>query len=298
MNPLPSVDVPEPPWTYELEIALFKAILSYRPIGLHKSLRLVSILNAVNSTLSATDTPLTLQDVKSKLESLYNIQGLEEQESEESIAPEDFTEFELPFQDVVGIIEDRSRAVEGDGSMPSSPEAVMSVRSGRSGGGRGTKRRREESSVVSNTDAGTDDEGTFHFEVGLHVEFASPSAPARTKRPRGASQRKASASVTPAASTAPKRRTGRWAKKEEEEGKEEKEVKEEEDVAEDEERESIAETASVAETDTGPGKALRTSSRRKSGQDENKSEPPSRGVARGRGGRGGRARGRGRGRGH
>src|SRR5271163_2650473 len=133
------------------------------------------------------------------------------------------------------------------------------------------------------------------------LEFASPSAPTRTKRPRGAAQRKASASVTPAASTAPKRRTGRWAKKDEDEGKEEKdekEVKEEEDGAEDEERGSVAETASVAETDTGPGKALRTSSRRKSGHDENKNEPPSRGVSRGRSGRGGRARGRGRGRGH
>jgi Chromatin modification-related protein EAF7 len=171
MNPLPSVDVPEPPWTYDLEIALFRAILSYRPVGLHKSLHFVSILNAVNSTLSANDTPLTLKHIKSKVESLYNVQGLEEQESEDSVAQEDFTEFEFPFQDVVGIIEDRSRAVEGDGSVPSSPEAVMSVRSGRSGGGRGTKRRREESSVISNTDAGTDDEGTHFLEANLPVRI-------------------------------------------------------------------------------------------------------------------------------
>lgn len=34
--------------------------------------------------------------------------------------------------------------MDGDCSLPSSPEAVLSVRSGRSGGGRGTKRRREE----------------------------------------------------------------------------------------------------------------------------------------------------------
>ena len=159
MNPLPSVDVPEPPWTYDLEIALFNAIISYRPIGIHKSLHLISILNSVNSSSSAPENPLTLNDIKSKLDSLYNIQELEEQESEYSAQQEEFIEFELPFLDVVGIIEDRSRAVDGDGSEPSSPEAGMSVRSGRSGGGRGTKRRREESSVLSSTGALSDEEG-------------------------------------------------------------------------------------------------------------------------------------------
>jgi hypothetical protein len=172
--PVPAIDVPEPPWTYELEIALFKAIISYRPIGIHKSMRLISILNLVNSQLPSTDTPLTLNDIKSKLSKLYNIQGIEEQEESENTTPEEipseendksFKEFEFPFEDFVGIIEDRGKGVDGDCSMPSSPEAVMSVRSGRSGGGRGTKRRREESTAaVSNTDAGTDEEGTFPFQ--------------------------------------------------------------------------------------------------------------------------------------
>jgi Chromatin modification-related protein EAF7 len=175
MMPLPTVDVPQPPWTYDSEIALFRAIISYRPVGLHKSLRLVSILNSINSQLLPTDPPITLQDIKSKLDELYDIQGIEEQEdeSEETPTEEDrptttttiskekqFNEFELPFKDLVGFIEDRGKGIDGDCSLPSSPEAVMSVRSGRSGGGRGMKRRREESSAaISNTDAGTDDEG-------------------------------------------------------------------------------------------------------------------------------------------
>ena len=68
-------------------------------------------------------------------------------------------QFQFPFEEVLGMVEDRGKGVEGDQSVPSSPEAVMSVRSGRSGGGRGTKRRREESTAISITDAGTEEEG-------------------------------------------------------------------------------------------------------------------------------------------
>lgn len=156
MNPLPALEVPQSPWTYDLEIAFFRAIISYRPIGLHKHLRLVSILNLVNKQIPASETPLTLNDITTKLDKLYNIKGIEEQEeSEEGISEK---EFDFPFQDFVGIIEERGKCIDGDGSVPSSPEAVMSVRSGRSGG-RGTKRRREESTAVSITDAGSEEEG-------------------------------------------------------------------------------------------------------------------------------------------
>ena len=165
--PLPAVDTPQAPWTYDLEIALFKAIMSYRPVGMHKSLRLLSILNAINAQHPAADPPITLQDIKDKLDELYDVASLEEQEESEEAVTEDsseqllsqkFTEFQLPFEAVVGIIEERGKGIDGDGSVPSSPEAQMSVRSGRSG--RGTKRRREESTTaVSVTDAGTDEEG-------------------------------------------------------------------------------------------------------------------------------------------
>jgi hypothetical protein len=163
-----TIDVPQPPWTYDLEIALFKAIVTYRPIGIHRSLRLVSILNAINSQIPTSETPLTLQDVKSKLSELYNMEGLEEQEESEDTTEEETkpnqSEFEFPFQEVVEIIEDRGKGVEGDCSAPSSPEALMSVKSGGSGRGRGTKRRREESTAISITDAGTDEEGKVSRE--------------------------------------------------------------------------------------------------------------------------------------
>src|SRR5579859_7856387 len=156
------IDVPQPPWTYDLECALFRAIIDFRPIGIHKSLRLISILNTINTKLPSTETPLTLADLKSKLNELYNMEGLEEQEESEEAEEESNKEFEFPYEEVIGIVEDRGQAVDGDGSVPSSPEAVMSVRSGRSGGGRGTKRRREESSAaVSNTEVGSDEEGAF-----------------------------------------------------------------------------------------------------------------------------------------
>ena len=124
----------------------------------------------------------------------------------------------------------------------------------------------------------------------LTVDLNSPTAVTRQKRPRNATtQRKASASVTPAASTAPKRR-GRRHKKEGREGREESE----EDEAD--ETESL-ETASVADTDGGPVKGLRTSSRRKGAADEKSETSASgRGSMRGRGrGRGSRTKGRGRG---
>jgi hypothetical protein len=158
--------VPQAPWTYDLEIALFNALVNFRPIGIHKAMRLVSILNHVNSKAGPTDPVLTLQDIKDKLNELYDMEGLEEQEETEETDEDPSvqrTEFEFPFQDVVGIIEDRGRGVEGDCSPPSSPEAVMSVRSGRSGGGRGQKRRREESTAAASTEVGSDEEGTPKF---------------------------------------------------------------------------------------------------------------------------------------
>jgi hypothetical protein len=88
---VPTVDVPQPPWTYDLEIALFRAIVSYRPIGLHKSFHLISILNAVNSQIPTSDPPLTLPDIKAKLDSLYNIDGIEEAEETDDSATEEVT---------------------------------------------------------------------------------------------------------------------------------------------------------------------------------------------------------------
>jgi hypothetical protein len=302
---LPSSDmlaVPQPPWTYDLEIALFNALINFRPIGIHKAMRIVSITNHVNSKAGPTDHQFTVQDIKDKLNELYDMDGLEEQEETDETDEDPSqkrTEFDFPFQDVVGIVEDRGRGVEGDCSPPSSPEAVMSVRSGRSGGGRGQKRRREESSAaISNTEVGSDDEGTtWNSRPSVNwVELTSPTTTTRMKRPRTTTvQRKTSASATPAASTAPKRRGGRQTrKKEESEEEEQEEDAEEEDEEEEEaeETESIPDTASVAGTDGGPSKSLRTSSRRK-GQDDVKIEASKRGAARGRAARGARARARG-----
>jgi MRG-binding protein len=307
-RPGPTIDVPQPPWTYDLEITLFKAIVTYRPIGIHRSLRLVTILNAVNSQIPSSDTPLTLQDIKSKLNELYNMEGLEEQEESEDTTEEDLkptqTEFEFPFQEVVGIIEDRGRGVEGDCSGPNSPEAVRSVRSGGSGRGRGTKRRREESTGISITDAGTDEDGTnLYTDDETDGTVTSPTELTRTKRPRNtATQRKVSASATPAASTAPKRgRARRAKKKEEKEESSEEEADEEEAEEEGAEEEEVGDTESVAETTSvtgtdAPAKGLRTSSRRKGAADD--SQAAARGkAARARGAavRGGRSRARARG---
>jgi hypothetical protein len=163
------LDIPQPPWTHDLEIAFFNALINYRPIGIHKGMRLISIMNQVNSKTSATDHQFTIQDIKDKLDELYDMQGLEDQEETDDTDEypnQKRTEFEFPFQEVVGMIEDRGRGVDGDCSPPSSPEAVMSVRSGRSGGGRGQKRRREESSAaISNTEVGSDEEGFVHCDI-------------------------------------------------------------------------------------------------------------------------------------
>jgi Chromatin modification-related protein EAF7 len=125
---------------------------------------MISILNSINAQRAPSETRITLAELKTKLNELYNMDGLEEleesEDTEDDVKQVRFQEFEFPFQDFIGIIEDRGKGVEGDCSQPTSPEAAMSVRSGRSGGVRGTKRRREESAAaVSNTDVGTDDEG-------------------------------------------------------------------------------------------------------------------------------------------
>jgi Chromatin modification-related protein EAF7 len=254
------IDVPQAPWTYDSETALFRAIISHRPIGLHKSLQLLSILNSINAQ---SDIPITLTHLKSKLEELYNVQGLEEQESSDTEDESSVQEFQFPYEDCMALIEARGKGIEGDGSPPAaSPEAATSVRSASL---RGTKRLREESTVTS---LATDEEPS---------PPAPPSPTVRTKRPRP-TQRKVSASATPSVSTVGKKRT--------------RQAKESEEPEEEGEEEgSVGETVSVTETDAAPSKVLRTSSRRR-GQEE---------VQKGQKGRAratGRARARGRTKGH
>ncbi|EEB09581.1 histone acetyltransferase complex subunit Eaf7 [Schizosaccharomyces japonicus yFS275] len=91
-------------WTVEEETALLRAIcMGLRPVGVHRHFHMLNILRQLN----AKSQHKRVQDVWSKLESLYNLKGFEEIElsaEENSMfapkpdATEKLREFRLPYR--------------------------------------------------------------------------------------------------------------------------------------------------------------------------------------------------------
>ncbi|KAJ1723170.1 hypothetical protein LPJ53_002482 [Coemansia erecta] len=77
----------ESAWTPEAELALFKSMVGLRPVGIHRHFRLVNIYTRLLSQLGGTD--ISISDVKSRLDSLFNMELLEEIEEEDESEDED-----------------------------------------------------------------------------------------------------------------------------------------------------------------------------------------------------------------
>lgn len=78
-------------WSIEQETTLFKAICRFKPTGKHKHFRMISIYQMVNNpNITPTSTPITTKDIWEKLESLYDLTGLDElEDSSEFMADEE-----------------------------------------------------------------------------------------------------------------------------------------------------------------------------------------------------------------
>ncbi|RPB11720.1 CT20-domain-containing protein [Morchella conica CCBAS932] len=88
-------------WTDEQETTLFKAISVYRlkPAGMHKHFRIIGISELMKNH-GVSDIHTGVEGIWRKLQSLYNLEGLDEREDlEEDGSPDPGVEFTLPDED-------------------------------------------------------------------------------------------------------------------------------------------------------------------------------------------------------
>ncbi|KAJ4363821.1 hypothetical protein N0V95_000889 [Ascochyta clinopodiicola] len=120
------------PWEDEQEIQLLKSMMKWKPTGLHKHFRMISIHNDMTSHGFATEkAPHTrIPGIWKKLDQLYDLETLDARENEfafsedpDSTSREEseiIPDFELP-EDEFGVMMWQSRFRDGDSSETSSP---------------------------------------------------------------------------------------------------------------------------------------------------------------------------------
>ncbi|KAF3917459.1 hypothetical protein ABW21_db0208649 [Orbilia brochopaga] len=94
---LPPVLTPDN-WTEEQEITLFKAIIKWKPAGMHKHFRMLSIANLMKNH-GVADTHTNIQGIWAKLATLYNLEAADDQEEmldDGDQSPTPTMEFDLP----------------------------------------------------------------------------------------------------------------------------------------------------------------------------------------------------------
>lgn len=107
------------------EVTLFKNLIRLRPIGIHKHFRLIALHVALNSAHDATK--YSLNDIRTKLDTLYSMEDLDHQalqmddkdDSDSDVGENEqvsLKDFELPYHEYMTIIEDHAR---DDKSSPS-----------------------------------------------------------------------------------------------------------------------------------------------------------------------------------
>ncbi|KAI5785034.1 chromatin modification-related protein EAF7-domain-containing protein [Peziza echinospora] len=163
-NPLVGEPVYSDGWTDEQEITLFKAIAVYRwkPAGMHKHFRMLAIEQMMRNH-GVSDAHTNTEGIWKKLNSLYNLEGIDEREDmeDESDAPS-WTEFKLPDEDFGELMASRRLNPEGTAS----PHHALDTKRWRrfsgstQGAGEGGSKRGKSPSVgtVESTAGGDDSE--------------------------------------------------------------------------------------------------------------------------------------------
>ena len=98
----------------DAEVALFRAICRYKPVGIHKHFRMYNLVKFLNQS---SETQFSYESIQTELEKYYDLKGLED---EDEIWEE---EFELPWQDYGELIEEFGKA---EVASETSPEATPS----------------------------------------------------------------------------------------------------------------------------------------------------------------------------
>ncbi|KAJ5793818.1 hypothetical protein N7457_000417 [Penicillium paradoxum] len=127
------------PWTDEQETALLKAIIKWKPVGLHKHFRMLAISDYLKSQGYAPSTAehMRIPGIWKKLGSLYNLEALDEREDsliadvteDDEGSSEMYCPFELPYDEYGDMMFERRLAMEGSLSPVTS-------RASRAGGSR------------------------------------------------------------------------------------------------------------------------------------------------------------------
>ncbi|KAJ5135409.1 uncharacterized protein N7515_004687 [Penicillium bovifimosum] len=131
-NPDTDYDLISDPWTDEQETALLKAIIKWKPVGLHKHFRMLAISEYLKSQGYAPSTAehMRIPGIWKKLRSLYNLEALDERSisliairlKEDSIITdmnededgqsEMYCPFELPYDEYGDMMFERRLAME------------------------------------------------------------------------------------------------------------------------------------------------------------------------------------------
>ncbi|KAG5437548.1 hypothetical protein PCANB_000976 [Pneumocystis canis] len=110
-------------WTVDEEIALLRAICKYRPVGIHKHFRIISIMQEMSSF------SIRSSDIWEKLKTLYDLELLDEISErfrsgkndlgeEYTLQGSYFTEFLLPWEEYGEIMEEHRRASNSTSTSP------------------------------------------------------------------------------------------------------------------------------------------------------------------------------------
>ncbi|KAJ5832097.1 hypothetical protein N7474_000408 [Penicillium riverlandense] len=119
------------PWTDEQETALLKAIIKWKPVGIHKHFRMLAISDYLKSQgyAPASAEHMRIAGIWKKLGTLYNLEELDEREdslimdtSEDGELSSDmYCPFELPDEEYGEMMFDRRLAMESSTSPVSHP---------------------------------------------------------------------------------------------------------------------------------------------------------------------------------